>query len=66
MSFTVCVCDAYVEFRNVLYNNIYNVYHNFYNMTQKDKFVYFMEFHWKEVSVSVYLEKTWEKRTNIY
>ncbi len=49
------VCNAYIEFRNVLYNNIYNVYHNFYNMTDKDKFVYLMEFHWKEVSV--YLEK---------
>ncbi len=53
----LCVCNAYIEFRNVLYNNIYNVY----NMTDKDKFVYLMEFHWKEVSV--YLEKAWEKRT---
>ncbi len=59
----MCVCNAYIEFRNVLYNNIYNVYHNFYNMTDKDKFVYLMEIHWKEVSV--YLEKAWEKRTDI-
>ncbi len=32
-------------------------------MTDKDKFVYLMEFHWKEVSV--YLEKACEKRTDI-
>ncbi len=32
-------------------------------MTDKDKFVYLMEFQWKEVSV--YLEKAWEKRTDI-
>ncbi len=31
MSFTFCV--FVIKFRNVLYNNIYNVYHNFYNMT---------------------------------
>ncbi len=59
----LCVCNANIEFRNVLSNNIYNVYHNFYNMTDKDKFVYLMEFHWKDVSV--YLEKAWEKRTDI-
>ncbi len=53
----LCVGNAYIEFRNVLYNNIYNVYHNVYNMTDKDTFVYLMEFHWKEVSV--YLEKAW-------
>ncbi len=47
MSFTFCV----------LYNNIYNDYHNSYNITDKDKF------HWKEVGV--YLEKAWEKRTDI-
>ncbi len=62
MSFTLCVCNAYIEFRNVLNNNIYNVYHTFYNMTDKDNFVYLMECHWKEVSV--YLETSWEKRTN--
>ncbi len=33
-------------------------------MTEKDKCVYLMEFHWTEVSI--YLEKAWEKRTNIY
>ncbi len=38
-----CFCNAYIEFRNVLYNNIYNVYHNFYNMTDKDNFVFLME-----------------------
>ncbi len=59
----LCVCNAHIEFRNILYNNIYNVYHNFYSITDKDKFVYLMEFHWKELSV--YLEKAWEKRTNI-
>ncbi len=32
-------------------------------MTDQNKFVYLMEFHWKKVSV--YLEKAWEKRTNI-
>ncbi len=32
----LCVCNAYNEFRNVLYNNIYNVYDNVYNMTDKD------------------------------
>ncbi len=46
----VCVCNAYIEFRNVL-TNIYNMYHNFYNMTDQDKFVYLMEFHWKEVYI---------------
>ncbi len=25
----LCVCNAYIEFRNVLYNSIYNVCHNF-------------------------------------
>ncbi len=64
MSFTLCMfCNAYIEFRNVLYNDIYNVYHNFYNMIDQDKFVYLMEFHWKEFRV--YLEKAWEKRTDI-
>ncbi len=43
----LCVCNAYIEFRNVLYINIYNVYHNSYNMTDKEKFVYLMEFRWK-------------------
>ncbi len=33
------------------------------NMTDQDKFVYLMEFHWKKVCI--YLEKTWEKRPNI-
>ncbi len=32
-------------------------------MTDKDKFGYLMEFHWKKVSV--HLEKAWEKRTDI-
>ncbi len=35
----LCVCNGYIEFRNVLYN-IYNVYHNVYNMTDQDIFVY--------------------------
>ncbi len=60
----LCVCNAYVEFRNVLYNPIYNVYHMFYDKRDQDKVVYFMKCYWK--GVSVYLEKkTREKRTNI-
>ncbi len=53
----LCVCNAYTEFRNVLNNNVYNVYHNFYNMTDQDKFVYLMEFHWKEVHILKYSVK---------
>ncbi len=34
----------------------------FYNMTDKNKFVYLMEVHW--IEVSIYLEKAWEKRSN--
>ncbi len=32
-------------------------------MADKDKFVYLMVFHWKEVKV--YLEKAWVKRADI-
>jgi hypothetical protein len=32
-------------------------------MSDRDKFCYLMEFNWKEVSV--YLDKAWEKRTNV-
>ncbi len=39
---------------------MHNVYHNFNNITDQDKFVYLMKFHWKEVSL--YLEKAWDKR----
>ncbi len=59
----LCVCNAYVEFRNV-YNSIYNVYYNFYNMTDQDKFVYLMEFHCREVSV--YLEKNMGEKNKYF
>ncbi len=36
----VCICNAYIEFQNVLYNNIYNVNLNLNNMTVQDKFEY--------------------------
>ncbi len=32
-------------------------------MTDKDKFIYLMKYHWKEVSH--YIELVWDKRTNI-
>ncbi len=41
MSSVLCVCNAYIEFRNVLYN----VHNNFYNMTDQDTFMCLIEFH---------------------
>ncbi len=32
-------------------------------MTDKDKFIYLMQYHWKDVSH--YIELAWDKRTNI-
>ncbi len=43
----LCVCNAYIEFHNVLFSNVYNVYHTFYNLTDQDKFVYLMKFYRK-------------------
>ncbi len=46
MSFTFFVSVMHMlNFEMYLYNNIYNGYHNFYNMTDQDKFVYLLEFH---------------------
>ncbi len=51
----LCVCNAYIEFRNVIYNNIYNMYNIFYYKIDQDKYVYLIYFQGKEVSV--YLKK---------
>jgi hypothetical protein len=59
----LCICNVYNEFRNILYKNVSNHSNNFLHMSDRDKFLYLMEFNWKEVSV--YLDKAWEKRTNV-
>ncbi len=42
---------------------MHNVDHNFNNMTDKNKFLYLMKYHWKEASV--YLEKKHEVNEQI-
>ncbi len=56
-----CICNVYTEFRNAMYTKINNI--EFINMTDKDKFIYLMKYHWKDVSQ--YIELAWDKRTNI-
>ncbi len=49
------------EFRNAMYTKINNV--EFIDMPDRDKFIYLMKYHWKDVSQ--YIELAWDKRTNI-
>ncbi len=39
----VCTCNAYTTLRNMMYDTINDV--TFYNMTDRDKFVYLMQKH---------------------
>ncbi len=44
-----------------MYTNINFI--KFVDMTDNDKFIYLIKYHWKEVSH--YIELVWDKRTNI-
>ncbi len=55
------MCNLYTEFRNAMYSKINNI--EFVDMTDKDKFIYLMKYHWKEVRH--YIELACDKRTNI-
>ncbi len=44
----VCTCNAYTTLRNMMYDTINDV--TFYNMTDRDKFVYLLKKHWKQLS----------------
>ncbi len=50
----VCIYNTYTTLRNTMYDKINDVI--FYNMTDRDKFVYLMKTHWKQVSQ--YIETT--------
>ncbi len=52
----ICVCNAYTTLRNMLYDKINDV--TFYNMIDRDKFVYLMQKHWKQLSQSI--ETAWD------
>ncbi len=58
----ICTCNVYTEFRNAIYTKIHNI--EFIDMTDKDKFIYLMKYHWKDVSE--YIELAWDKRIIIY
>ncbi len=57
----ICICNVYTEFRNAMYTKIKNI--EFIDMTDKDKLIYLMKYHWKDVSQ--YIELACPKRTNI-
>ena len=58
----VCVCSVYLQFRENLFQKVVNV-NDFNFMSDEDKLIYLMNFHWKDLSV--YVEKAWDKRNNI-
>ncbi len=51
----------YTEFRNAMYTKINNI--EFIDMPDKDKFIYLMNYNWKDVGQ--YIELALDKRTNI-
>ncbi len=57
----VCICNAYITLRNMMYDKINDV--TFYNMTDRDKFVNLMKKHWKQLSQ--YIETAWDYRNSI-
>ncbi len=54
-------CNVYTEFRNPMYTKINNI--EFIDMTDKEKIISLMKYHWKDVSQ--YIELARDKRTNI-
>ncbi len=57
----LCVCTTYSNYRQNLYSIVIN--DNFLNMSNDEKFVFLLKFKWKYVCI--YLEKAWDKRTEI-
>ena len=57
----VCVCPAYICFRETLYNSI--DYENFINMDDFDKFLYLMRN--EQSKIGTFLDKAWQKRNAI-
>ncbi len=57
----LCVCTTYSNYRQNLYSIVNN--DNILNMSNDEKFVFLLKFKWKYVCI--YLEKAWDKRTEI-
>ncbi len=57
----ISICNVYTEFRNAMYTKINKI--EFIDMTDKEKIIYLMKYHWKDVSQNI--ELAWDKRTNI-
>ncbi len=57
----VCICNVYTTLRTTMYDKINDV--TFYNMKDRDKFVYLMKKHWKQLSQ--YIERASNYRNNI-
>ncbi len=57
----LCVYTTYSNYRQNLYSIVNN--DNFLNMSNDEKFVFLLKFKWKYVCI--YLEKAWDKRTEI-
>ncbi len=57
----LCVCTTYSNYRQNLYSIVNN--DTFLNMFNDEKFVFHLKFKWKYVCI--YLEKAWDKRTEI-
>ncbi len=55
------VCTTYSNYRQTLYSIVNN--NKFINMSNDEKFVFLLKFKWKYVCI--YLEKAWDKRTEI-
>ncbi len=57
----LCVCNTYSNYRQKFYSIVNN--DNFLNMSNDEKFVFLLKYKWK--SVCIYLDKAWDKRTEI-
>ncbi len=56
-----CVCTTYSNYRQNLYSIVNN--DNILNMSNNERFVFLLKF--KRKYVCIYLEKAWDKRTEI-